>query len=241
MGKNALVIGGSGGIGSEIVRSLAKDGVKVWATYYQDKSGAENSGRGGADFLQMDVLKEGSINQAMEEVKAKSGKIDVFVYAVTSPIVHSSFLKSDWSVYQGQIDTQIKGFFLVLKHLAEQVKSGHKTKIIVILTEYCFGKPASGVSDYVTAKHGLMGFSKSLAVEFARYGSTVNMVSPGMTQTDLIAGLPAKAVELAELGNPLKRIAVPQDVAGVVSFLASDASDYLNGVNILVNGGGVMA
>jgi 3-oxoacyl-[acyl-carrier protein] reductase len=85
-----------------------------------------------------------------------------------------------------------------------------------------------------------MGFAKTMAVELAQYGCTVNSISPGMVDTALLKDMPHKLIELTAHNNPLKRIASPEDISNVVSFLASDETDYLNGVNIPVNGGGVI-
>ena len=115
-----------------------------------------------------------------------------------------------------------------------------KIKFIVLLTEYCFGRPPQRVSHYVTAKYSLMGLSKTMAIELARYGSTVNMISPGMTNTDLLNNLPSKLIEIEEKKNPLKRIAEPEDIANAVLFLASEESNYYNGTNLLINGGNVI-
>ena len=85
-----------------------------------------------------------------------------------------------------------------------------------------------------------MGMAKTMAVELAQYGCTVNMVSPGMVETPLLDSLPSKLIEMNAYQNPLKRNAVPDDVSNVISFLASDQSDYINGANIVINGGAVM-
>ena len=130
--------------------------------------------------------------------------------------------------------------FNVIKSMKEHIKTKQKTKFVIVLTEYCTGKPPSGLSDYVTAKYALMGLAKSMSAELAKYNCTVNMVSPGMVKTKLISNLPPKLVEMTADNNPLKRIAEPSDVAKVILFLSGEGSDYLNGVNILVNGGGVM-
>lgn len=242
--KNALVIGGSGGIGAEIVRHFVRDGRKVWATYHEKEAAAEKLiselGDSKLRFFKMDTAGETSVAGAMASVLAEASKIDALVFSVTPAIAHAPVLKSEWPAFQKHLDAQVKGFYLVVKALESQIRENYKTKIVVLLSEYCTGKPASGISDYITAKYALMGMAKSFAAELSRYGTTVNMVSPGMTQTDLISGLPPKAIEFAAMNNPLKRIAVPKDVAGAVSFLISDDADYLNGINLLINGGGVM-
>lgn len=243
MDKKALVVGASGGIGTAIARRFLKDGMQVWGTYHQDVATIDTLKSEAKDRFfsgPMDCTQEDSVRKAMTAILNEFKTLDVLVYAVAPAITYSSVLKSEWKNFQKHLEIQLKGFLLIIQALQPQFQNSHKTKIITILSEYCTGKPATGISDYISAKYALMGLSKSLAVELARYHSTVNMISPGMTETELIASLPPKAVEFAALNNPMQRIAVPQDIAGAASFLASDQSDYLNGVNLLINGGGVM-
>ena len=237
--KTALVVGGSGAIGSAAVSTLVQDGFKVWATYFQDKTQADQAAAN-ISFVPMDCTQETSVKTGMEKILSAAKALDVIVFSVTPPLKYSAFLNASWESYQLHFNTQVKGLFLIAKNLRAQIQSNHKTKMIIILTEFCVSKPAAGVSDYATSKYALLGLSKVLAVELSKYQTTVNMISPGMTETDLLSHLPPKAIELAAMNNPLKRIALPQDVANAVSFLASEKSDYLNGTNILVNGGGVM-
>ena len=124
--------------------------------------------------------------------------------------------------------------------LKTQFEKKHKTNIIIILTEFIIGKPPKMLVPYIIGKYALLGLSKVLAVELAEYNSTVNMLSPGMVDTKLIEDLPPKLIEMTAYQNPLKRIATTTDIAKVVSFLASEESDYINGVNIPVNGGNII-
>ena len=126
----------------------------------------------------------------------------------------------------------------VTKALHNQIYAKHKTKFIVLLTEYCIGSPPKGLSHYVTSKYAAMGMAKTMAVELSQYNCTVNMISPGMVETPLLDGLPSKLIEMTAYQNPMKRNAYPEDISNTISFLASDQSDYLNGTNIVVNGGG---
>jgi 3-oxoacyl-[acyl-carrier protein] reductase len=241
--KVALVLGGNGGIGLEVIKSLAGKGINVCATYHSNKKDLEKlqgSNKGKVSSYQMDLSDEVSINNAFDEISKEYNKIDIVVFSVTPPIKNKQILKMEWKDFQEHLDLQIKGLFYIIQNLKAQLEAKHKTKFIILLTEYCIGKPPAGLSHYVSAKYCLRGFAKSMAIEFAKYNCTVNMISPGMVDTNLISNLPPKLVEITSESNPLKRIAKAKDVANVVLFLSSEDSDYLNGVNITVNGGGIM-
>jgi len=239
----ALVLGGTGGIGQEIIKLLLKEGMDVCSTYHnQEKRDESLQGlsKETVSLYKMDLSDKTSVDRAFGEILKKHERIDTVVFSVTLPIENKPILKMEWEDFEKHINLQVGGLFNVVRNLKGQIRTKHKTKFIIILTEYCIGKPPSGLAHYVTAKYSLMGFAKSMAGELAKYNSTINMISPGMVNTDLLSKLPPKLVELTAENNPLKRIAVPKDVAGVVLFLAGENSDYLNGVNIAVNGGGVM-
>ena len=234
--KTALVIGGNSGIGSEAARCLAENGIKVCATYHKDKKNIQDL----ISTYQTDLLNEGSVKSTLQKILKEHKQVDIVVFSVSQPIKNKSLLNLEWKDFEEHLDLQIKGLFCVVQNLKEQIQAKHKTKFIIILTEYCIGKPPAGISHYVAAKYCLMGLAKSMAAELSKYNCTVNMISPGMVETSLISNLPPKLVELTAENNPLKRIATPKDVANVILFLSGDDSDYLNGANITVNGGSVM-
>lgn len=234
MDKVAVIIGGDGGIGTAIAQKMVSKGIKVYSSYYNDKPNTPH-----IIFFNMDVTDFDSTRRAFSKILNKQ-KIDIIVFSVSAKIENKPLISLQWDDYSKHIDVQIKGFFNVVNALKDQLKLKNKIKFIILLTEYCIGKPPAMISHYITSKYGLMGMAKSMAVELAKFNCTVNMVSPGMTSTGLIANLPPKLIEITATNNPLKRIASPVDVANIVAFLASDESDYMNGTNILINGGGVM-
>lgn len=242
--KIALVIGGSGGIGSEAVKSLAASGYDVCISYYSDAERAKkvvaNFPRGAVQAYELNLLDERSIKSTMRNIFAKRPLVDVVVFCPTLPVKHKPVQSIAWEDYERHFHLQVRGMFSIVQSFMKQIKAKHRTKFIALVTEYCIGKPPSGLSDYITAKYGLMGLMKTMAVELGKFGATFNMVSPGLTRTELLADIPPKFIEMAAEANPLKRIADPKDVAGVIAFLASGASDYLNGAHITVNGGSVM-
>ena len=240
--KTALVVGGNGGIGSEIVSSLLEKRFKVYACYNNNKDKLEileKSHKENLVSIQMNLLDESSVKSAFDKIFAY-GRVDVVVFSATLDIVNKPLLGTEWEDFNEHLNIQVNGLFRVLHNLKEQIKSKHKTKFIIISTEYCIGKPPAGLAHYITAKYGLMGLAKCMAVELPKYNCTVNIISPGMTGTDILSLLPLKLIELTSASNPLRRIANPKDIAETVVFLSGDSSDYLNGVNITVNGGGVM-
>lgn len=239
--KIALVIGGSGGIGRAIVRRFLKEGMQVAATYRSYEKLAElqqEFKESSVAWYKLDFLDD-SIS-IFGEIRKAFPLIDVVVFGPTLPTPHTPLIKVPWQDIEAHLKVQLHGMYTVVAHFKNQLQEKYPARFIVLLTEYCLGKPPSGLAPYVAAKYALMGFAKAMAVELARYGSTVNMVSPGMVRTGLLLGVPPKLIEMNAAQNPLKRIATPDDVANVVSFLISDQSNYLNGAHITVNGGGMM-
>lgn len=241
--KTALVVGGSGGIGIEIIKTFLESGIKVCATYCNNKKKLEELqeiSKKEILIYKMDITDETSVKSAFNQILTDHNQIDIVVLSVAYPMKNKHVLNVEWKEFQEQLDIHTKGLVYVVQNLKEKIKAGHKIKFVILLTEACIGKPPAGLSHYVTAKYSLMGLAKSMAVELAKYNCTVNMVSPGMVDTSLISTFPPKMIELTAESNPLKRIATPKDIANVVLFLSKDDSDYLNGVNITVNGGGIM-
>jgi len=242
--KIALIIGGSGGIGAAAARRLLKDGLHVCSTYFQDSESIDSLQREfGADSILAygcDFREEKNVKLTIENILEKFKKIDVIVITVTIPLRHKRIIDLEWNDVYEHVELQLKAILYVMKSLRKQICSKYKTKFIIISSESCIGTPPKGFAHYVTAKCGAMGLSKAMAVELAQYGCTVNLISPGMVDTALHKDTPRKLIEITVHNNPLKRIALPEDIANVVSFLASDEADYLNGVNIPVNGGGVI-
>jgi len=240
--KLALILGGNGGIGSSVAKRLIKDGMHVCVTYHKnkdqiDKIKAESS-IGDITEYQCNSLESTELSKTVCDIKEEFGNIDIIIFTLTSTLKNKKLLELEWSDYQEHFELQLRTMHCVTKALHNQIYAKHKTKFIVLLTEYCIGSPPKGLSHYVTSKYAAMGMAKTMAVELSQYNCTVNMISPGMVETPLLDGLPSKLIEMTAYQNPMKRNAYPEDISNTISFLASDQSDYLNGTNIVVNGGG---
>ena len=241
--KTALVIGGNGGIGSSSVAKLLEDGFYVVASYYKNKQRLEEIQNKSANkerlkLIQLDATSDEDMNSKMNELLTTHGTIDIIIFSISEEYKNIRIFNLKWEEMSNQLTNQLKSLHNLYSSLSHQIKDNVKTKFIVLLSEVCFGSPPKGFSHYVTGKYALLGFAKSLAIELSAYNSTVNMISPGMVETDLLSNMPRKLIEINASQNPLGRNGSPDDVASLVSFLASDKSDYLNGINIPINGGG---
>lgn len=242
--KLVIIIGGSGGIGSEIALAFLKNNYRVCLTYNKNKERVVKilSKFASSCFAyQMDLRKEKSVCGAWQQIIEEHGCADLIIFAPSTAIKPLSIGKKKWNDFNEHLLIQVKGLFLIVQNVMKKIEEHPKArKFIVLLTESCTGTPPSSIADYVVAKYALQGLSKCLAVELPKYGCTVNMISPGMIDTGLLSNLPPKLVELTVFKNPFRRLATPKDVASAALFLASDGANYINGANILINGGGVM-
>ena len=241
--KIALIIGGSGGIGLETAKILSKQSIKVCLTYNKNESKLKkylSENIGNCFSYHLNLADEGDIKNTISKILQEHGKIDIVVHCASVPVTNKTIFDLNWEDFQQQLDVQIKGLFTVVKSLSPLILKNHKIKFIAVSTEYCFGKPPILLSHYVTPKYALMGFMKSMCSELTVNNCTFNMVSPGMVDTSLLDNLHPKIREVTAFKNPMKRIAQPADVAEVISFLISEKAEYLNGVNIPINGGNVL-
>ena len=239
----ALITGSSRGIGAQIAQLFANEGISVIVNYNRDKKSAEDTvqkikaSRGKACSIQADITKKSDLEALSKAIKRDFGGIDILVNNATFGIDPINFDELSWEEVGRHIDIHIKAVFDLCKtfipHMAEQ-KYG---KVVNIISTYGLGVPPPYLTHYVIAKSGLIGLSKSLAVEFGPKGINVNMISPGLTNTGLISGMPEKTKLVYASQSPMRRIAEPQDVAEAALFLVSDKARHLSGVNIPVSGG----
>lgn len=232
----ALVVGGSGGIGRAVIGEFKTSGMEVWATSHTRPSAKDEL----VHWISMDVTDAASVKSGIGKILEMTSTIDVLVYSVSAPLQHIALLDLTWQDVEAQMLPQLQGMLHLVLALKPQLTARKPIQFIIVLSDAGIGKPPQGLSHYVAAKAALAGFAKSMAVELAPFGATVNCVSPGMVKTELLNDFPTKLVEATAAKNPLRRLATPEDVATTIAFLASEEAGYLNGVNIPVNGGSVI-
>jgi len=235
----AWVTGASRGIGRAITLKLAGAGFVVVASARSNNADAvvdEINGEGGkAVALSLDVTDSESIPNVAKTAVEQFGRIDVLVN--NAGIVRDQLLmrmkSEDWDTVIATNLTAVYGCCQsVLRPMMKQ-RSGRIINISSVVGQS--GNP--GQTNYSASKAGLIGFSKSLAREVASRGITVNVVAPGMIDTDMTAGLDERAREALSAQIPMARLGVPDEVASVVCFLASYEASYITGQVVAVNGG----
>lgn len=243
--KTALVVGGTGGIGKAVCIQLAKDGFNVIIHYNKSKNTADEIKteieklEKKAIVVKADILNENDIKDLVASSLRAFDKIDVVVNCAATVIPNIKFQDLVWNDYLQQLELNIKSSFTIIKAIVPGMIENAYGKIINI-GSLSAEKPNADWSHYITSKAALIGLTKSLAFELAPKGIRINMVTPSLVSTELTADIPEKFKLLTAAQTPLRRLALTTDVAGVISFLASEKSDFLTGENIRVNGGQVM-
>lgn len=234
--KVILITGGSRGLGAALVKRFALSDENMVYFTYADRS-AEHEKTHNVIPLECDQRESEDIVRCVCGIVEEQGRIDVLVNNACPSFFPCDFLQSDWSMFQAIADVNVKGAYFFSREAAKAMKQQGGGRIINVLSSYVVNVPPEKLSHYVTTKYALEGLSKAAAVELGKYGITVNMVSPGMMETRLTEYLPARYLQAYRQKHPMKRMTTPADVAQVIEFLSSDGAEFLNGVNIPVNGG----
>jgi 3-oxoacyl-[acyl-carrier protein] reductase len=239
----AFVTGGSRGIGAAIVQRLAKDGFHVVAVARSlDKLEAicnQIKAEGGsAEALAVDIADSKAFAAAVEKTADTHGRLDVLVN--NAGITRDGLiLRMDDEDFDAVIDTNLKSAFVAIRTAARPMMRAKGGRIINISSVSGVAGNA-GQANYAASKAGLIGLSKSVAKELSGKNITCNVVAPGFISTDMTDSLSDQIKERVKEVIPLRRFGQPQEIAGVVSFLAGPDSSYVTGQVIVVDGGMVM-
>ena len=244
--KTVLIVGASGGIGAQAARTLAGEGCNLILHYHSNKTQVNKLKKElecltdkKIIIVKADIIKNDDVVDMFSEISRYFTKISGFVNASTLHFGNIKLKDIEWSDLSSQIDINIKSNLNIVQNILPLMQENKYGKIVFMTTQ-ATEQYNSEWLHYITAKSALNGFAKALAVELAPKGIRVNLVSAGMTNTNLISDIPEKVKLLTAARTPLRRLAEPQDVADAISYLISEKSDFLTGETIRVNGGQVM-
>lgn len=233
-GAVALVTGGSRGIGAAVARELARDG---WAVAVGFRSGAGAAQRVVAD-IEADggraIAVGGDVTNGVAQVLADAGRLGPVLAVVNNAGVRQDDLAISLTDEQWDdvLATNLTSAFRLTREALRPMLRA-KFGRVVSIASVVGPRANAGQANYAASKAGLIGLTKTVAVEVARKGVTVNAVAPGFIATDMTADLPAEVTSAV----PARRPGAPEEVAAVVRFLASDAASYVTGSTLYVDGG----
>jgi 3-oxoacyl-[acyl-carrier protein] reductase len=235
--RRALVTGGSRGIGAAICRRLAAMGHPVIVNYRADADAAAavvaaiRAAGGEAEAMQFDVADGVATGAAMKLLLQDKRPLAIVVNnaGITRDAAFPAMTAEQW---HDVLRTSLDGFFHVTRPVVMPMVMQRWGRI-VNLSSLSAQRGNRGQANYAAAKAGILGATRTLALEVAKKGVTVNAVAPGLIQTDMIAGVPEQMVQQI----PMQRIGTPEEVAAVVGFLCSEAASYVTGQCIGVDGG----
>ncbi|KPK43040.1 MAG: hypothetical protein AMJ78_00310 [Omnitrophica WOR_2 bacterium SM23_29] len=239
--KVAIISGASRGIGRAIALELAKEGVNIAFNYLENKSAAEKLEKEVKDIgvkskgSQVDIKDFEAVSDWVKSAKKLFGGLDILVN--NAGIINDKALmfmeKDDW---QKVIDTNLGGVF----NLTSAVITGflkQNSGNIINITSVSGIVGMSQQTNYSASKAGVIGFTKALAKEVAKYNIRVNAVAPGYIETDMVKRLKEKRRDELQKNIPLNRFGQPEEVAKAVKFLVSESADYITGQTIIIDGG----
>ena len=241
-GRVVLVTGGMGGLGETIATKMADAGYRVVVTYSpSNKTHGEwlaTMKGNGYDIVAVpcDVADIDSCTKAVSEVHAKVGDVDILVNnaGITRDMTFKKMDKVNWDAV---IRTNLDSLFNVSKQVVDGMVERGWGRVINV-SSVNGSKGAFGQTNYSAAKAGVHGFTKALALEVAKKGVTVNTISPGYIGTKMVTAIPQEILDTKILPQiPVGRLGKPEEVAGLIIYLASDEAAFLTGANIAINGG----
>jgi 3-oxoacyl-[acyl-carrier protein] reductase len=235
-GKNALVTGASRGIGKAIAERLAADGASIVINYSKNKQPAQAAvdsilGRGGkATAIQADISRPSEVRRLFTEAEKKMGRLDIVV-ANAGVVLEKPLIDSTEEDYDSVFNINTKGVFFTLQEAARRIRDGGR---VVAVSTGGTKMLFANLSLYLGSKGAIEQFVRSLSRELGSRNITVNVLSPGFTDTDM---LPEQYRAYGASLSPFNRVGAAKEVADVVGFLASDAARWVTGQNLQAGGG----
>ncbi|HCU06018.1 MAG TPA: beta-ketoacyl-ACP reductase [Holosporales bacterium] len=232
----ALVTGGIRGIGAAIAVQLKNDGYTVLANYVENEESAEKfSFDNNIPVIRFNVSDAKMCQDAITKLQQQYGFIDTLIH--NAGIIRDNFMhKSTYEQWDEVINTNLNSCYYVTRPLIEKMRENQFGRIVVLSSINAL-KGQVGQTNYCASKAGIIGFAKSLALENAKKGITVNIVAPGYIDTDMTKVIPEKVKQSIIEQIPVGRFGKTEEIAKAVSFLCHESSAFITGETLNINGG----
>ena len=240
-GKGALVTGGGRGIGAATAQLFAREGAKVAVSDMDVAPAQEVADPLGGVAIACDVTDRAQVDAMVDRTVKELGRLDILVACagITRDNLLFKMTDDDWDAV---IDTHLKGTFFSVRAAQKHMVAQKSGKIVLLSSTSALGN--RGQTNYSTAKAGLQGMARTLAIELGPFNVNVNVVAPGFVETRMTIataermGVDFEAFKVGAASQiPLRRVGQPEDIASVIGFLCSDESSYVSGQTIYVRGG----
>lgn len=240
--KNVVITGAGQGIGAAIARRLYKDGAANIALIdineeklvkvIESLQGEIKQGK--IKAYTCNVASRDEVAETFDMIYSDFGKVDVLVNnaGITRDSMFHKMSEENWDIV---LDVNLKGVYNCCKNVVAKMREQNYGKIVNMTSVSAFGN--MGQTNYAASKAGVIGFTKSLAKEIARNNCTVNAIAPSYVNTEMLQAVPEKVLNKFIASIPMNRLAEPEELASVVSFLSSDDSSFVTGECIVVSGG----
>jgi 3-oxoacyl-[acyl-carrier protein] reductase len=245
--RRILITGATSDIGMELIPGLMTEGAHVVGHGYsglgrlQSLAAANPSWPGRLMAAPADLREESGIQSLIASTREALGFPNSIVHLSAAKLDLKRFGEFDWGRLELDMHVQLKSIGLILKaFLPEMARSGEHCKVVFMLSSATLGTPPKYMTEYTVVKYAMLGLLRSLAAEYADKTVSFNAVSPSMIETQFLANVPGKFVEMAAAAHPAKRNAKVADVVPAIRFLLSGGSDYMSGANIPITAAGVI-
>ena len=244
--KRYLILGASSDIGVALIKELLCKGqqdVIICAQYHSDMQNLVElqSQEKSLHLLKADFSKPQEMPHFVNGAHAVLGIPTHIVHLPAEKFKYMRFKQFDWAVFARGLEIQVHSLVEVLKDFLPQMGKGvSRDKVVVMLTAYTIGIPPKFMSDYIMIKYALLGLVKSLASEYAGKNISINGLSPSMIETKFLSDIDPRMIEIVSGGSVGGKNAQVKDIIPVIEFLLSEASDYLNGINLNASNGNTL-
>lgn len=248
MNETYLILGASSEVGMEYIKqlndksSLESKSVRTVIAHYRNlseelKQLADTSEHIRVELIQCDLSKVEKVQEMLDEIEKTYGYPTHILHLPASKLQYGKLKNLQWDMIENDFKIQIQSLMLILQRFLPHMAKQQFGKVVIMLSSVTLGMPPKYMTGYAMVKYALLGFMKSIALEYADKNITINGISPSMMKTKFLNDIDDKIVELSALQSVKKKNIMVQEVAGTIHYLFSDASSYMCGVNINLSGG----